>query len=68
LGQQEIGKTRGFVLQVAEGVRGAGAIATFPEQRNAPRQGMPVATLDAGIERLQGTAECGVDGVLIIEL
>jgi hypothetical protein len=29
---------------------------------------MAVATLDAGVERLQGTAEGGVDGVLIVEL
>ena len=68
LGQQEVGETRGLVLQVAEGVGRAGAVAAFPEQRDPTRQGMPVAALDAGVEGSQIASEYGVDGVLIIEL
>ncbi|MNF94230.1 hypothetical protein D3C84_769350 [compost metagenome] len=68
LGQQKIGKARGFVLQVGEGVRGAGAIASFPKQCDTTGQRMAVATFDAGVEGCQITRECGVDGVLIIEL
>jgi hypothetical protein len=67
LGQQEVGETRGLVLQVAEGVGRAGAVAAFPEQRDPTRQGM-VAALDAGVEGSQIASEYGVDGVLIIEL
>lgn len=68
LGEEEIGETRGLVLQIAERVRRAGAVATFPEQRNAPGQGMAIATFDTGVERLKRTAERGLHGVLIIEL
>lgn len=68
LGQKEIGKTCGFVLQVTEGVGRTGAVAALPEQRDAPRQGVTVATFDAGVERLQRTAERSVHGVLIVEL
>ena len=68
LGEKEIGETRGFVLQIVEGVRRTGAVAAFPEQRNAPGQGVAVATFDAGVERLKRTAERGIHGVLIVEL
>ncbi|VVP48588.1 hypothetical protein PS732_05292 [Pseudomonas fluorescens] len=68
LGEEEIGESRGFVLQVAEGVRRAGAIAAFPEQRDAPRQCMAVAAFDAGVERLKRAAERGIHSVLIVEL
>jgi hypothetical protein len=68
LGEKEIGETRGFVLQIAEGVCRAGAVAAFPEQRDPPGQGMPVAAFDTGVEVSQAYRECGVDGVLIIEL
>ncbi|MNH68750.1 hypothetical protein D3C73_208370 [compost metagenome] len=68
LGEEEVGETRGFVLELAEGVRRTRAVAAFPEQRNAPGQGMTVATFDAGVERRQRTAERGIHGVLIVEL
>ncbi|VVO32434.1 hypothetical protein PS704_06032 [Pseudomonas fluorescens] len=68
LRQEEVGETRGFVLQVAERVRRAGAVAAFPEERDTTWQRMPVATLDTGIEGRQIARKCGVDGVLIIEL
>ncbi|MNY25279.1 hypothetical protein D3C86_1590520 [compost metagenome] len=68
LGQQVVGETRGLVLQVGEGVRRTGAVASFPEQRNAARQGMPVTAFDTGVEGRQIARECGIDGVLIVEL
>ncbi|MNF91241.1 hypothetical protein D3C84_738350 [compost metagenome] len=68
LGQQEVGKTRGLVLQLVEGVGRAGAVTAFPEQCDTSRQRMPVATFDAGVEGSQIACEGGIDGVLIIEL
>ncbi|MNM84594.1 hypothetical protein D3C81_966870 [compost metagenome] len=68
LGQQVVGETRGLVLQVGEGVRSTSAIASFPEQRDATRQGMPVTAFDTGVEGRQIARERGIDGVLIIEL
>ena len=68
LGLEEVGKARGLVLQVAEGVGGACAVAPLPEQGNAPGQGMPVAALDTSIECRQRTMKCRIDRVLIVEL
>ncbi|MNH28143.1 hypothetical protein D3C79_882870 [compost metagenome] len=68
LGQEEVGKTRGLVLQLVEGIGRAGAVTAFPEQCDTSRQRMPVATFDAGVEGSQIACECGIDGVLIIEL
>ncbi|MNP27379.1 hypothetical protein D3C76_1202850 [compost metagenome] len=68
LGQQEVGETRGLVLQVGESVGRAGAVTSLPEQRDTPRERMPVATFDTGVESGQIACECGIDGVLVVEL
>ncbi|MNF89070.1 hypothetical protein D3C84_715780 [compost metagenome] len=50
---QEIGKARGLVLQIAEGIGRGTGVTAFPEQGNAPGQRMPVAAFNAGVERRQ---------------
>jgi hypothetical protein len=42
-------------------------LATFPEQRNAPRQGVTITALNAGIETRQLALERGIARSLIIE-
>ncbi len=68
LGAQEIGEPRGVVLQVTVSPGCLAAVTALPEQGDAARQCMPVATLDTGIERLERAVQRGVDGVLVIEL
>ncbi len=68
LGAQEIGEPRGVVLQVTVSPSRIAAVTALPEQGDAPWQRMPVATLYAGIERLERAVQSSVDGVQVIEL
>ncbi len=68
LGQQKIGETPGPLLQLAEGIGRTAAVAAFPEQRDPPRQGMPLTAFDAGVERRQSPLQGRIDRVLIVKV
>ncbi|MNN49333.1 hypothetical protein D3C81_1638510 [compost metagenome] len=65
---EEAGEAAGQVFELGEGVGLALAIFAFPEQRDAPGDGMAVTAFDSGIEGGEVARQGGLGGGLVVEL
>ncbi|MNZ79007.1 hypothetical protein D3C78_976000 [compost metagenome] len=67
LSPEHIGQARGRLLQLLEAVLGAATLTAFAVQCNTIAADMPVAALDAGVERFKAALQGSRSGMRVVE-